>query len=115
MTQTENTLFPQDLIEEIKELTGHYPQSEAALIPAMHLIQDRYGYISDGAIDQLSGLLNVPPAEILGTLSFYTMFRREPSGRFHVNVCKNLSCTLAGAREFLAHLEEKLGVEVGGT
>lgn len=115
MTSDENHVFPPELNDAIRELTGHYPKPEAALIPALHLVQDRYGYICDKAIDQLSELLDVPPAEILGTLSFYTMFRREPSGRFHVNVCKNLSCTLVGARMFLDHLEEKLGVSVGGT
>ncbi|MFH2003115.1 MAG: NADH-quinone oxidoreductase subunit NuoE [Planctomycetota bacterium] len=115
MPAIENAQFPEKLVEQIKELTGHYPKPQAALIPALHLIQDRFGYIPDASIDQVSVLVDVPPAEILGTLSFYTMFRRKPSGRFHINICKNLSCTLAGSRQFLAHLEEKLGVKLGET
>lgn len=115
MPATENAQFPETLVEQIKALVPHYPEPQAALIPALHLIQDHFGYISDASIDEVSGLVEVPPAEILGTISFYTMFRREPSGRFHINVCKNLSCTLVGSRQFIAHLEEKLGIKLGET
>ncbi|MHC4941471.1 MAG: NADH-quinone oxidoreductase subunit NuoE [Planctomycetota bacterium] len=115
MAVSEENRFPREFVEEIEALFGHYPRKSAALVPALHLVQDRYGYISDDSIDQVSEILEVPPAEILGTLSFYTMFRREPSGRFHVNICKNLSCTLTGARDFLSYLEEKLDVKVGET
>ena len=115
MHASEEATFPAPLAEAIEELTTHYPRREAALIPALHLVQERFGYISNPSIDQLSEILGVPPAEILGTLTFYTMFRTEPSGRFQVSVCKNLSCTLLGARGLLEYLEEKLGISVGET
>lgn len=116
MPPSENTMvFPKELIKAIQSLTGHYPKSEAALIPALHLIQDRFGFISDEAIDQVAEILNIPPADILGTLSFYTMFRRKPEGQYHINVCKNLSCTLVDSRKILTYLEKKLGIKAGET
>lgn len=115
MHASEEATFPAPLLEAIEELTTHYPRREAALIPALHLVQERLGYISNDAIDQLSGILGVPPAEIMGTLTFYTMFRTKPEGRFHVSVCKNLSCTLLGARGLMEYLEEKLEIRVGET
>lgn len=107
--------FPQELIEAIEELTTHYPQKLAALIPSLHLIQERFGYISDDAMVQLGAVLDIPPAEILGTLTFYTMFRRQPEGRFHVNVCQNISCNLMGSEDILSYLEKKLGIKSGET
>ena len=107
--------FPQELIDAIEELTTHYPQNLAALIPSLHLIQERFGYISDEAMVRLGEVLDVPPAEILGTLTFYTMFRRQPEGRFHVNVCQNISCNLMGSEDILSYLEKKLGIKSGET
>jgi NADH-quinone oxidoreductase subunit E len=115
MPATNEIQFPQELIEAIHELITHYPEKAAALIPALHLIQERFGYISNDAMEQLSAVIEVPPAEILGTLTFYTMFRREPSGRFHVNVCQNLSCNLMGSGDILSCLENKLGIKAGET
>ena len=115
MPSIENNRFPDDLTKEILDLLPRYPEKEAALIPALHLVQDRFGHVSDTSIDVLGDLLDIAPAEILGTLTFYTMFRREPEGRFHVNVCKNLSCTLMGSRSLLTHLEERLGISIGET
>lgn len=115
MPASKNTVFPKPLVEKIEELTTHYPRREAALIPALHLVQERFGYISDASIEQLSEVLGVSRVEILGTLTFYTMFRREPSGRFHINVCKNLSCTLVGSRDMAAYLSEKLNIRTGQT
>lgn len=115
MPQSEKTMFPDELVQEIKELFPHYPEQDAALIPAMHLIQERFGHISDDSIITLSEIIDIAPAKILGVMSFYTMFRREPSGKFHINVCKNLSCTLVGSRAILTYLEEKLNIKAGET
>ena len=114
-TNTNAAHLPEDLVRAIEEAAGHYPERRAALLPALHLVQERFGYVSDGAMEAVGRILGVPPAHVLGTLSFYTMFRRAPSGRFHVNLCRNLSCHLNGAREIRRHLEERLGVPVGGT
>ncbi len=115
MQTSKNIYLPEIVREEIKALTTHYPEAQAALLPALHLLQDRYGYISDQAMVDVADLLDLSPAEVMGTLTFYTMFRRAPSGRFHINLCKNLSCTLTGSREILDHLVKRLGIRPGET
>jgi NADH-quinone oxidoreductase subunit E len=115
MPASDNALLPDALKRAIEELTTHYPERRAALIPALHLVQERFGHVSDQAMVEVGEIIGVPPADVLGTLSFYTMFRREPSGTFHVNVCKNLSCALTGAMDIKTYLENKLGIKVGET
>lgn len=115
MTASETTNFSAELVAEIEALKGHYPDPHAVVIPAFHLVQEAFGHVSDESLIHLSGLLQIPVAELLGTLTFYTMFRRTPEGRFHVNVCKNISCHLTGSRELRDHLEKALGVKAGGT
>lgn len=112
---TDTACLRGDLVQVIEEAVGHYPKRRAALLPALHLVQERFGYVSEAAMKAVGDLLGIPPADVLGTLSFYTMFRRRPEGRFHVNVCRNLSCHLNGAPDIRRHLEERLGVPVGGT
>jgi NADH-quinone oxidoreductase subunit E len=98
-----------------KEIIGHYPKQKSALIPLVHLSQEQNGYVTEDAMRHIAELVNVTPAEVLGTASFYEMFKFEPVGKYVVNVCTTLSCALLGAGELLHHAEEKLGVKAGGT
>ncbi len=98
-----------------KEIIGHYPKQKSALIPLLHLSQEQNGYVTEDAMRHIAELVNVTPAEVLGTASFYEMFKFEPVGKYVVNVCTTLSCALLGAGELLHHAEEKLGVKAGGT
>lgn len=66
-------------------------------------------------MEHIASLVGVTPAEVVGTCSFYEMFKREPVGRYLVNVCTNISCLLVGGEELLEHVEETLGVTAGGT
>jgi NADH-quinone oxidoreductase subunit E len=66
-------------------------------------------------MEHIAEMLGVTPAEVLGTCSFYEMFKREPVGEYMVNVCTNISCLLVGGEELLDHLETKLGVKAGST
>ena len=98
-----------------KEIISHYPKQKSALIPLVHLSQEQNGYVTKDAMRHIAELINVTPAEVLGTASFYEMFKFEPVGKYVVNVCTTLSCALLGAGELLHHAEEKLGVKAGGT
>jgi NADH-quinone oxidoreductase subunit E len=97
------------------EIVDRYPVARSAMIPLLHLAQEQDGYVSDEAMEHIAELLDVTPAEVLGTCSFYEMFKREPVGEYVVNVCTNISCMLVGGEELLEHLEEKLGVKAGST
>ncbi len=96
------------------EIISRYPKPKSALIPLLHLAQEQEGYVSDEAMTHLAELVGVTPAEVLGTCSFYEMFKREPVGRYLINICTNISCQLNGAEDLLHRAEEKLGVRPGG-
>jgi NADH-quinone oxidoreductase subunit E len=98
-----------------KEILGRYPQPKSALITLLHLAQEQDGYVAEDAMAHIAELIGITPAEVLGTCSFYEMFKREPVGDYLVNVCTNISCMLVGGEELLHHLEERLGVHPGST
>jgi NADH-quinone oxidoreductase subunit E len=98
-----------------RHIIARYPVAKSALIPLLHLAQEQDGHVADDAMVHIAELVDVTPAEVLGTCSFYEMFKREPVGRYLVNVCTNISCVLLGADDLLAHAEARLGVPVGGT
>jgi NADH-quinone oxidoreductase subunit E len=97
------------------EILARYPRPKSALIPLLHLAQEQDGYVADDAMEHIAELIGITPAEVLGTCSFYEMFKREPVGRYLVNVCTNISCLLLGGEELLGHLEDRLGVKPGST
>jgi NADH-quinone oxidoreductase subunit E len=97
------------------EIIGRYPRPKSALIPLLHLAQSQDGWVTNEAMAHIAELVGVTPAEVLGTCSFYEMFKREPVGRYLVNVCTNISCQLMGGEELLHHAEQTLGVKAGNT
>jgi len=98
-----------------REIIARYPHPKSALIPLLHLAQEQDGYVSDDAMVHIAELVGVTPAEVVGTCSFYEMFKREPVGEYLVNVCTNIACMLVGGEELLHHLEERLGIRPGAT
>ena len=94
---------------------ARYPQRRSALIPLLHLAQEQDGYVAEDAMTHIAELLDVSPAEVLGTASFYEMFKREPVGRYLIGICTNIACLLNGAYELLEHAEQRLGIKAGGT
>ena len=98
-----------------REIIGRYPLPKSALIPLLHLAQEQDGHVSDEAMVHIAELVGITPAEVIGTCSFYDMFKREPVGEFLVNVCTNISCMLMGGEELLHNLEERLGIRPGST
>ncbi len=98
-----------------QEIIARYPRPRSALIPLLHLAQEQDGWVADDAMEHLAELIGIEPAEVLGTCSFYEMFKREPVGRYVLNICTNISCQLLGAEDLLHHAERSLGVKAGGT
>ena len=100
---------------EFERLLTRYPDKWAAILPALHLAQKEFGHVSDEAIVYIAGLLSTSPAHIEGVATFYTMYNRKPVGRYHVQICRNLSCSLMGAEALIAHVSKKLGIRPGET
>ena len=95
------------------EIISRYPRAKSALIPLLHLSQEQDGYVADDAMKHLAELLDLTPAEVLGTCSFYEMFKREPVGDYRINICHGIACHLLGADDLIHHAEESLGVRQG--
>lgn len=107
--------FSEQAMREFERILSRYPNREAAILPALHLWQQEFGYVSDEGIVYVAGLLELPPARIEGVATFYTMYNRKPVGRYHVQICRNLPCSLMGAEHLVEHLSKKLGVKPGET
>ena len=88
-----------------REIIAKYPQKKSATLPLLHLAQDQDGHVTPEAIEEIADLLDLTPALVLGTCSFYTMFKREPVGKLLVSVCTNVSCLVNGGPDLLDHLQ----------
>jgi NADH-quinone oxidoreductase subunit E len=98
-----------------KEIIGRYPKARSATIPLLHLAQQQDGYISNDAIKHIGELVGATSAEILGTATFYEMFKFEPVGKYLINICTTMSCALLGAEELMHHAEHTLDIKAGST
>ncbi|MDG1846483.1 MAG: NAD(P)H-dependent oxidoreductase subunit E [Acidimicrobiales bacterium] len=103
----------EDNLRLARQIISMYPQKKSALIPLLHLAQEQDGWVSDEAMKHIATLLDVTPAEVLGTCSFYEMFKRHPVGEYQINICHGISCHLLGADGVLEHAEDSLGVKQG--
>ncbi|MDP6159850.1 MAG: NAD(P)H-dependent oxidoreductase subunit E [Acidimicrobiales bacterium] len=98
-----------------REILTRYPKPKSAVIPLLHLAQEQEGWVMPEAMVEIAAMTGTTAAEVLGTGSFYEMFKFHPVGRYVVNVCTNVSCQLLGGEELLEHAESTLGVRAGGT
>ncbi len=98
-----------------KEIIGRYPKARSATIPLLHVAQQQNGYITNEAIAHIAELVGATSAEILGTCTFYEMFKMQPVGKYLINICTTMSCALLGAEQLVEHAEQHLGIKAGGT
>ena len=96
---------------EAAQIIGQYPQSRSALLPLLHLVQSEEGYVSADGIEFCAAKLGLTEAEVTGVVTFYTMYKRRPVGKYHVGVCTNTVCGVLGGNQILAELREHLGVD----
>ncbi len=107
--------FSDAALDEYRELLTHYPTRRAALLPALWIAQREFGWLSDAVQRYVASLMEVPLAQVRAVVTFYTMYYQKPVGRWHLEVCANLSCRLRGAGRIIECAKNRLGVEVGGT
>jgi NADH-quinone oxidoreductase E subunit len=102
--------------QRLDELISRYPVKKAALLPALWVMQDVYeGVLTPEALREVAVYLEVPPAEVAGVATFYTMYNLEPLGKHHIEICQNVPCMAFGAEELIAHCEHRLGIHAGET
>ena len=105
---------PAPLAAEIDELVTHYPQPRSASVMVLHALQDHFGFLSKEAIEWTATRLGLQPINVLELVTFYPMFRQEPIGRYHLKICRTLSCALGGSHELHHHLCDRLGLDPHG-
>ena len=105
---------PANLEAEVNELLTHYPQKRSASLMVLHALQDHFGYLSREAIEWTAAKLELQPINIYELVTFYPMFRQEPIGKYHIKICRTLSCALGGAHPLREHLCKKLGLNAHG-
>jgi NADH-quinone oxidoreductase E subunit len=101
--------------KKLDEYISHYPIKRSAVLPALFIAQDEHGYVTDEDVKYLARRLDMRVNEVEEIVTFYSMYSREPVGRYKLQVCRTISCMLLGAPQITEHLCGKLGVEVGET
>ncbi|HLH31261.1 MAG TPA: NAD(P)H-dependent oxidoreductase subunit E [Terriglobia bacterium] len=106
-------MFSNETEEKFKHLASIYPRKRSALIPMLLLAQKEQGYIKAETIEYVGKYLDLDPSEVDSILSFYTLLRRNPVGKYHIMICTNLACLLQGSDEIESCVKRVLGVELG--
>ncbi len=112
----ETALLGEDVRAAIRGYFPRYPTRQAVVLPALHLVQDRLGWVPRQAVVEIAEILELAPAQVQDTLSFYGFFRQDkPLGRYRVWVCRSISCAARGGEPLLEYLARRLGIRPGQT
>lgn len=102
--------FNAEELKKVEEIKSHYPETKAALMPVLWLAQKKFGWISEEVMHYIADLLELPFAHVSGVASFYTMYFKKPMGKYHIQVCTNVSCMLREGEEIFSYISSKLGI-----
>jgi len=105
---------PTALAAEINEVISHYPKKRSASLMLLHALQEHFGYLSRQAVEWVAAKLELQPINVYELVTFYPMFQQSPVGRYHLKVCRTLSCALGGSHELHEHFCRKLGLDPHG-
>jgi NADH-quinone oxidoreductase subunit E len=110
MSAIANSIFPPELAARFDHLVTIYPLKRSALVPMLLYAQDEIGFVSEGAIQEIAKRLDLFDLDVRNVLSYYSMLRTKPAGKYNVQVCTNISCMLRGGYEILDHCKARLGI-----
>lgn len=113
LPRSERKEFSPEAVQEILAIAAKYPEKLAATLPALHIAQREFGFVSLDAMKAVSKALGIPEGHVYGVASFYSMYQKRPVGKHHLQVCTNISCALKGAAEFLEKVCQKTHVQPG--
>ncbi len=110
MSAIANTIFSPELAARFDHLVTLYPIKRSALVPMLLYAQDEIGYISEPVVHEIAARIGIFELDVRNVLSYYSMLRTEPAGKYNVQVCTNISCMLRGGYEILDHCKARLGI-----
>jgi len=108
-------MISKENLQKIEELKKRYPDLKSLTIPVLWMVQEEHGWISDEAVEYVANLLKLPANHVYGVVSFYTMFNRKPVGKYHIQICTNVSCQLLGAEKLSEYICRQLNIKIGET
>ena len=111
---TQATIFSPELAARFDKLVTLYPVKRSALVPMLLYAQDEVGYLSDPVIAEVAARIGITELEVRNVISYYSLLRTKPVGKYHVQVCTNISCMLRGANQVFDHCKRSLGIENKG-
>ena len=100
---------------KFQEYVSRYPKIDSCMLPALWLVQEQEGWVSPEAMVYVADRLGKTPIQVYEVATFYTMFNLKPIGKYHIELCKTLSCMLCGSKELKKHIKETIGIEAGQT
>jgi NADH-quinone oxidoreductase subunit E len=106
--------FTTEELSTMDSIIKRYPRSRSAIMPLLHFVQSRAGYVTNEGIEKIAELLSIETAEVSAVATFYTQYKRKPVGEYHVGVCTNTLCAVMGGDAIFASLKEHLGIENDG-
>ena len=105
----------ENLGDEILDICSHYATKRSAIMPALHLVQEKYDMVNETSYKAIAEILEIPEIWVSEVASFYTMYNRSEVGKHHLQLCTNVPCMLRGAYALKDHMQQKLGLEKGET
>jgi NADH-quinone oxidoreductase subunit E len=116
VVETGTAYLTDDMKKEIAErYFPRYPTKRACLLPTLHLVQHTYNWIPVAALEEVAAFLELAPAEVLDTASFYEEYWLRPKGKYLVQVCRSLACEICQSNRLTEHVQKKLSIDVGET
>lgn len=98
------------LSKKFDEVIARYPLKRSAIVPLLMFAQDELGCVTDEVVEEIARRVEVRPIEVLEDIGYYSMLRRKPAGKYHIQVCTNISCLLRGGEEIFEHCKKALGI-----
>ena len=102
--------FSPEELDTIEKLKALYPDSKSAIMPVLWMAQKKWGWLSINVMRHVGEVMNLPYSHVFGVASFYTMYFKKPMGRYHVQVCTNVSCMLRGGEKLYDHVSRRYGI-----
>ncbi len=108
-------ILTDESVKKIQDKAKQYPRRKSAILPALTVAYQQVGHVDADIYEEISRIIKIPTLEIAEAATFYTMFHKEPRGKYLIQVCHNISCALMGADSLVSYLENKLGIVKGET
>jgi len=115
MAESIKEILSEESKARLEKLKTVFPDRQSVVLPVIHTVYDQFGYIDKDAVREAAKFMDIPYVYFEESASFYTMFQLKPVGKYLIQVCQNICCTLMGAEDLVDYLKEKLNIEIGGT